>query len=138
MSVVKLVLTVDRVWLFLTPERPTQSLPQPYSSKGQSCRQQERQALGKVVVWSVPAIEDSQRLGNVEVEEAKRGQRPDAVVEFIRYDGACENRRSCMVSLDRLHVTRKAQVGKHLPAEDYFPGQYIAHPLRGLPEGWRG
>lgn len=61
-------------------------------SKRESGSKQEREALREIVMPRVAAVEDRERLGNVEVEEAERWESPLMVVEAIDEDREQEDK----------------------------------------------
>lgn len=56
---------------------------QPRCGEGQGCSQEERKALGQIVVPVILPIEDGQRLGKVEVQKPQGWKSPESVEEPI-------------------------------------------------------
>lgn len=83
-----------RVPQLLTPE----CLYQSYDTERQRCCEKQRNSFGEIVVCTILPVKHSQRLGNVEVEEAQRRQGPDPVIESVRRDGTCKDSRPDTVS----------------------------------------
>lgn len=85
--------------------------------EGEDGGEEERVALGEVVVPGVAAVEDGQRLRDVVVEEAGRGEGPGLVVDAVDDGGEEEDSgagweacywRVCLRGLGRTYPQRNA------------------------------
>ena len=69
-----------------------------YKGEGEERREKKGEALGKVVVPIISAVEDCQGLGDVEIEKSERWEYPLAVVESVESSCYGEDKKSAFVS----------------------------------------
>ena len=65
-----------------------------HDAKGKKSGKEERITLGDVVVPRVTAIEDGERLGQIEVKEAEWGEGPLAIKETVDKSRKCKDEAS--------------------------------------------
>ena len=75
-----------------------QGLPEPNDGERQRSGEKEGQTFSQVIIRAVGAIEDGQRLDDIEIEEPERRKGPLVVIESIGEDRRCDHDSTDRVS----------------------------------------